>query len=82
MSNKNIKQGSNEDKRVKSRRNKELGPPSGWKERRHSIEKRKPEVEEGCLDEWEALMGKSHIQVSQETQDDSASTDWDGLKQL
>ncbi|GAO36098.1 hypothetical protein SCT_1497 [Sulfuricella sp. T08] len=82
MSNKNTKPGNGEDRRAKSRRNKESGPPPGWKERRLSTEKRQPEVAEGSLEEWEALMGKSHTQVVTETQDESVLTDWEGLKHL
>lgn len=82
MNNKNTKPGNGEDRRVVNRRVKEVGPPPGWKERRLSAEKRKPEVTEGSLDEWEALMGKSRAQVSPETQDEQALTDWEGLKHL
>lgn len=82
MSNKNTKPGNGEERRVRNRRVKELGPPPGWKERRLSPEKRKPEVAEGSLDEWEELMGKSHAQVSSETKDEPALTDWEGLKHL
>lgn len=82
MSNKSDLPGGKKDQRVKNRRNKEAGPPSGWKERRLAIEKRQPEVEEGCLDEWEALMGKSHTQIATETQEEPSVTDWDGLKHL
>jgi hypothetical protein len=79
---KNTKPGNGEDRRVVNRRVKDAGPPSGWKERRLSIEKRQPEVEEASLDEWEALMGKSHAQASLEPQEEPALTDWEGLKHL
>ena len=82
MSNKNTKPGNGEERRAKSRRVKDAGPPPGWKERRLSTEKRQPEVAEGSLEEWEALMGKSHAQVATETQDEPALTDWEGLKHL
>ncbi|MBZ0095225.1 MAG: hypothetical protein K8H75_07655 [Sulfuricella sp.] len=82
MNNKNTKPGNGEDRRVGNRRVKEVGPPPGWKERRLSAEKRQPEVAEGSLEEWEALMGKSHAQAAPETQDEQALTDWEGLKHL
>lgn len=82
MSNKNTKPGNGEDRRVRSRRVKESGPPSGWKERRLSTEKRTPEVEEASLDEWEALMGKSLAQAASEPQEEQVLTDWEGLKHL
>lgn len=34
------------------RRGVEIGPPSGWKDRRHAVERRKPEVREVSIDEW------------------------------
>ena len=82
MINKNTQPGNDEDRRAKSRRTKESDPPPGWKERRLSAEKRQPEVAEGSLEEWEALMGKSHAQLATETQDESVLTDWEGLKHL
>jgi hypothetical protein len=81
MSDKNNKSG-NEDRRVKNRRVKESGPPPGWKERRRSTEKRQPEVVEGSMEEWEALMGKNTAPASPETKDEPALTDWEGLKHL
>ena len=82
MINKNTQPGNDEDRRAKSRRTKESDPPPGWKARRLSAEKRQPEVAEGSLEEWEALMGKSHAQLATETQDESVLTDWEGLKHL
>jgi len=82
MSDKNSKPGNGEDRRVKNRRVKDVGPPPGWKERRHSAEKRQPEVEEVSLEEWEALMGKSHAQTTPEPKEEHALTDWEGLKHL
>ena len=76
------KKGNGEDRRVRNRRVKDSGPPPGWKERRLTAEKRQPEVAEGSLEEWEALMGKSHAQVATETPDEPALTDWEGLKHL
>lgn len=42
-------------KKVRSgddRRNQELGPPSGWRERRKAVERRLPEVREVPFSEW------------------------------
>lgn len=82
MNNKSTKPGNGEDRRVRSRRVKDVGPPPGWKERRLSAEKRTPEVEEATLDEWEALMSKSLAQASSEPEEEQALTDWEGLKHL
>lgn len=82
MNNKSTKPGNAEDRRLRSRRVKDEGPPSGWKERRLSTEKRTPEVEEASLGEWEALMSKSLAQVSSEPQEEQTLTDWEGLKHL
>jgi hypothetical protein len=80
--NRNSRRGKVQDQRVKSRRVKELGPPPGWRDRRLSAEKRKPEVEEVSLDEWEALMGISHVQTSSKHPGEPTLTDWEGLKHL
>jgi hypothetical protein len=82
MNDKSAKPGNKEDRRVRGRRVKDLGPPPGWKDRRLSAEKRQPEVEEASLDEWEALMGKSHAQATSEPQEEQVLTDWEGLKHL
>ena len=37
------------------RRMEDCGPPSGWKERRHSVERRLPEVQEAEISEEEFL---------------------------
>ena len=34
------------------RRDVDLGPPSGWRERRRSVERRLPEVEEIPFSDW------------------------------
>lgn len=41
------------------RRNSESGPPAGWKERRRSVERRKPEVSEATLDDWNAALART-----------------------
>ncbi len=38
------------------RRERELGPPNGWRERRKSVERRVPEVSEIPFSEWLAHM--------------------------
>lgn len=42
----------NERRKQTDRRNDELGPPNGWKERRRNVERRKPEVSEITFREW------------------------------
>lgn len=44
-----------ERRATNDRRNDEVGPPAGWKERRRSVERRKPDVEEVTLDEWQTI---------------------------
>lgn len=44
-----------QDKKKRSgddRRNQELGPPAGWRERRKAVERRLPEVQELPFSEW------------------------------
>ena len=38
------------------RRNAEYGPPNGWRERRRTVERRRPEVHEISFSEWIATM--------------------------
>ena len=38
------------------RRTDEQGPPAGWRERRRSVERRKPDVREITFSEWIACM--------------------------
>ncbi len=47
---------ANDKRRLGDRRDREDGPPLGWKERRRSVERRKPEVIEASLAEWEAAL--------------------------
>lgn len=43
----------NNEQRAKSdRRDSELGPPEGWRERRKTVERRRPEVQEIPFSEW------------------------------
>lgn len=46
-------------RKPQDRRHDEIGPPSGWKERRRSVERRKPEVLEATLDDWNAALSRS-----------------------
>ena len=45
------------------RRTKENGPPAGWSERRHSVERRKPEVREITFAEWIACMREKPCEI-------------------
>lgn len=38
------------------RRHHEEGPPTGWKERRKMVERRRPEVAEASMEDWEAAV--------------------------
>lgn len=42
----------NEKRAVMDRRCQENGPPDGWRERRRSVERRRPEVREILFAEW------------------------------
>jgi len=39
------------------------GPPAGWRERRNSVERRKPEVREITFAEWIACMRERPCEV-------------------
>lgn len=55
------------DKRLsEDRRAEEVGPPAGWRDRRRTVERRRPEVEEIPFSEW-----LSHIpgQLQKESQE-------------
>jgi hypothetical protein len=45
------------------RRNEDKGPPAGWSERRHTVERRKPEVREISFAEWIASMRQKSYDV-------------------
>lgn len=45
------------------RRNEDKGPPAGWSERRRSVERRKPEVQEITFAEWIAYMRERSCEV-------------------
>ncbi len=42
----------NEERAATDRRRQENGPPDGWRERRKSVERRRPEVREILFAEW------------------------------
>lgn len=42
------------------RRSQENGPPDGWRERRKSVERRRPEVSEILFSEW-LLQRRSYV---------------------
>ena len=46
----------NEKRSGDDRRDCELGPPNGWRERRKSVERRVPEVQEIPFSEWLASL--------------------------
>lgn len=49
----------NEQRSNADRRASELGPPEGWRERRKTVERRRPEVQEIPFSEWLThLLGK------------------------
>ncbi len=45
------------------RRNAEYGPPSGWRERRRTVERRRPEVHEISFSEWIATMRSFNVRT-------------------
>ena len=45
------------------RRSEDKGPPAGWGERRHTVERRRPEVREISFAEWILLMRKKSCDV-------------------
>ena len=58
---------SDSDRRNRDdRRQEELGPPTGWKERRRRTERRFPEIEEHTIseDEWVQYFGTANLAVS------------------
>lgn len=51
-----------EQRSGKDRRKSEMGPPSGWKERRRSPERRLPDVQELSISEFMLIMKASQSQ--------------------
>jgi len=68
MNNQRALPGGKIDLRVRNRRNKDFGPHPTLKERRISVEHRKPEVDEGCFEEWVALMAANYAPASRSPQ--------------
>ncbi|MDE1544820.1 hypothetical protein PTW32_05255 [Dechloromonas agitata] len=48
--------GKNDKRSGYDRRERELGPPEGWRDRRKTVERRVPEVREIPFSEWLAHM--------------------------
>ena len=48
--------GNDEKRSGHDRRDRELGPPEGWRDRRKAVERRAPEVREIPFSEWLAHM--------------------------
>lgn len=56
-----------ENKRLgDDRRAEEIGPPAGWRERRRTVERRRPEVLEVPFSEWLAHIPGRTEKVAQE----------------
>lgn len=68
MNNNRALPGGKIDLRVKNRRKNDYGPHPSLKDRRISIEQRKPEVVEGCFEEWVALMAMNYAPYSRSPQ--------------
>ena len=47
----------------KDRRNEEKGPPAGWSERRHTVERHKPEVRKISFAEWIASLRQQSCDI-------------------
>ena len=52
-----------EQTRRGNRRKEDKGPPAGWSERRHTVERLKPEVREISFAEWIASMRRKSCDV-------------------
>ena len=57
---------SSNKRRKDDRRTSEYGPPKGWRERRNTVERRRPEVHEISFSEWISIMRSFNVR-SQET---------------
>lgn len=49
-------QGKNDKRGGDDRRDQDQGPPNGWRERRRTVERRRPEVREIPFSEWLAYL--------------------------
>ena len=54
----------NEKRAGDDRRQKEVGPPNGWRERRRSVERRVPEVREIPFSEWLAHLPSKELETA------------------
>lgn len=64
----------------RDRRKKDMGPPKGWKDRRHAPERRMPEVEEISVAEFMRLMAEAG--QPNKTSEPEPSFDWDEVRKL
>lgn len=71
---------SNKPRSGRDRRNKDLGPPEGWKERRRQPERRLPEVEEISIEEFKRLMNQNTQQT--EVPPEEENFDWHEVRKL
>lgn len=56
----------NEKRAESDRRVAELGPPDGWRERRKTVERRRPEVQEIAFSEWLSYRASQVLEESSE----------------
>ena len=49
------------------RRNADVGPPKGWRERRRTVERRYPEVHEIAFSEWISIMRTYHVRAQHQS---------------
>jgi hypothetical protein len=55
------------------RRSEESGPPSGWADRRHTVERRLPEVREATLAEWVGQFRRQRTRREKEAAQEEAA---------
>ncbi len=62
------------DRAHDDRRKADEGPPVGWRERRHTVERRMPQVEEDAISqgEWEVYFAAYSATLQKEEDTDSA----------
>lgn len=59
--------GSNNKRLGDDRRGTDCGPPQGWRERRRSVERRHPEVQEISFSEWISSMRNFNLRSQSST---------------
>jgi len=52
---------SNNKRLTDDRRGSDSGPPKGWRERRRTVERRRPEVQEISFSEWISTMRSFNV---------------------